>query len=56
MSKTSVFPQVEAEQVKTEAQQDRYIAYAQCIHMLEAEAKEKVDGAKKTAAEIGGRA
>ena len=56
MSKAAVIPQVEAEQVKTEAQQDRYIVYAQCIHMLEAEAKEKVDGAKDSAAEIGGRA
>ena len=63
MSKTEVFPQVEAEQVKEAAQQDRYIAYAQCIHMLEAEAREKVKAeeretvqAKKTATEIGGRA
>ena len=54
MNKTTVIPQVEAEQVKKEAQQERYIAYAQCIHMLEAEAKEKADSAK--AAEIGGRA
>ena len=54
MSKTTVIPQVEAEQVKKEAQQERYIAYAQCIHMLEAEAKEKAG--KENVAEIGGRA
>ena len=63
MSEAKFIPQVEAEQVKTEAQQDRYIVYAQCIHMLEAEAREKAktkereaEQATKSVAEIGGRA
>ena len=56
MSKTSVFPQVEAEQVKAEETKDRYIVYAQCVHMLEAEAREKANATKDSTAEIGGRA